>query len=49
MRAWTPFEHIAARLFEVQSYWTRIGYSVELTKEQKVSVGRPSLSAPSSM
>jgi hypothetical protein len=33
------FEHIAARLFEAQGYWTRIGYSVEITKEQKVLVG----------
>lgn len=40
------FEHIAARLFEVQGYWTRIGYSVELTKEQKVAVGQPSLPRP---
>lgn len=40
------FEQIAARLFEVQGYWTRIGYAVELTKEQKVAVGQPSLPRP---
>ena len=40
------FEHIAARLFEVQGYWTRIGYAVELTKEQKAAVGQPSLPRP---
>jgi len=40
------FEHIAARLFEVQGYWTRIGYAVELTKEQKVAIGQPSLPRP---
>lgn len=40
------FEYIAARLFEVQGYWTRIGYAVELTREQKVSVGQPSLPRP---
>lgn len=34
------FEQIAARLFEVQGYWTRIGYGVELTKEQNVAVGK---------
>jgi len=40
------FEQIAARLFEVQGYWTRIGYAVELTKPQKVAVGEPSLPRP---
>src|SRR4051794_16916277 len=40
------FEQIAARLFEVQGYWTRIGYAVELTKAQKVAVGQPSLPRP---
>src|SRR5436190_4367103 len=40
------FEQIAARLFEVQGYWTRIGYAVELTKGQKVAVGQPSLPRP---
>ncbi|HEV7570998.1 MAG TPA: hypothetical protein VGQ21_05820 [Thermoanaerobaculia bacterium] len=37
------FEHIAARLFEVQGYWTRVGYAVELTKQQRVDLGQPSL------
>ncbi len=40
------FEQIAARLFEVQGYWTRIGYAVELTKEQKVAVGKHSIPRP---
>lgn len=40
------FEQIAARLFEVQGYWTRIGYTVELTKAQKASIGQPSLPRP---
>lgn len=40
------FEQIAARLFEVQGYWTRIGYAVELTKAQKASIGQPSLPRP---
>lgn len=40
------FEQIAARLFEVQGYWTRIGYAVELTKEQKRALGKPSLPRP---
>jgi hypothetical protein len=40
------FEQIAARLFEVQGYWTRIGYTVELTKAQKASIGKASLPRP---
>jgi len=40
------FEQIAARLFEVQGYWTRIGYAVELTKQQKAALGKPSLPRP---
>jgi hypothetical protein len=40
------FEQIAARLFEVQGYWTRIGYAVELTKQQKSDLGKPSLPRP---
>jgi len=44
--AMDAFEHIAARLFEVRGYWTRIGYAVKLSKEQKVAVGQPSLPRP---
>jgi hypothetical protein len=40
------FEQIAARLFEVQGYWTRIGYAVELTKQQKADLGKPSMPRP---
>lgn len=40
------FEHIAARLFEVQGYWTRIGYTVDLTKQQKRDIGKPSMPRP---
>lgn len=40
------FEQIAARLFEVQGYWTRIGYTVDLTKQQKRDIGKPSMPRP---
>ncbi len=40
------FEQIVARLFEVDGYWTRIGYYVELTKDQKAAIGKPSLPRP---
>jgi hypothetical protein len=40
------FEQIVARVFEVQGYWTQIGFKVELTKEQKRSLGNPSMPRP---
>lgn len=40
------FEQIVARVFEVQGYWTQIGFKVELTKEQKKSIGNPSMPRP---
>lgn len=40
------FEQIAARPFEVQGYWSRIGYTVDLTKEQKREIGKPSMPRP---
>lgn len=40
------FETVAARLFEVQGYWTRIGLKVELTKEQKRKLQNPSMPRP---
>lgn len=40
------FETIAARFFEVQGYWTRIGVKVEITKPEKVGVKNPSMPRP---
>lgn len=37
---------VAARLFEVQGYWTRIGFKVELTKAQKRELQNPSMPRP---
>jgi hypothetical protein len=46
MATMDAFEQIAARLFEVQGFWTRIGYFVKPTKEQKAAVGKQSLPRP---
>ncbi len=40
------FETIAARFFEVQGYWTRVGVKVEITKPEKVSVNNDSMPRP---
>jgi hypothetical protein len=40
------FELIAARLYEVDGYWTRIGYAVNLTKEQRAAIGNPTMARP---
>ncbi len=40
------FEQIVARLFEVQGYWTRIGYAVEITGDEKRALGKHSLPRP---
>lgn len=40
------FETIAARFFEVQGYWTRIGVKVEITKPEKVAVHNKSMPRP---
>src|SRR6266852_4189196 len=40
------FEYIAARFFEAQGYWTRVGLKIELTKSEKVMLGNPSMPRP---
>jgi hypothetical protein len=40
------FETIAARFFEVQGYWTRVGVKVEITKPEKVAVNNKSMPRP---
>ncbi len=40
------FEHIAARFFEAQGYWTLVGLKIDLTKEEKRAVGNPSMPRP---
>jgi hypothetical protein len=40
------FETIAARFFEVQGYWTRVGVKVEITKAEKVAVNNRSMPRP---
>lgn len=40
------FETIAARFFEVQGYWTRVGVKVEITKPEKVAVNNTSMPRP---
>jgi len=40
------FEHIAARFFEAQGYWTRIGLKIILTKEEKRAIENPSMPRP---
>jgi hypothetical protein len=36
------FESIVSMLLRHQGYWTTTSYKVELTKDEKVSIGRPS-------
>jgi hypothetical protein len=40
------FEVIAARFFEVQGFWTRIGVKVEITKPEKVALNNKSMPRP---
>lgn len=40
------FETIAARFFEVQGYWTRVGVKVEITKPEKVALNNASMPRP---
>jgi hypothetical protein len=40
------FEIIAARFFEVQGFWTRIGMKVEITKPEKVALNNTSMPRP---
>jgi len=40
------FEIIAARFFEVQGFWTRIGVKVEITKGEKVTLNNASMPRP---
>jgi hypothetical protein len=40
------FEHIAARFFEAQGYWTLVGLKIDLTKEEKREVGNASMPRP---
>jgi len=40
------FEVIAARFFEVQGFWTRIGVKVEITKQEKVVLDNASMPRP---
>src|SRR5215213_3406188 len=36
------FENVVAMLLERSGYWVRPGYKVNLTKEEKRAIGRPS-------
>lgn len=40
------FEDLVARLLRREHYWTRQNFKVELTKSEKVEVGKPSLPRP---
>ena len=40
------FEEIVAGLLWQEGYWTHIGYKVNLSKTQKVDLGKPSLPRP---
>jgi hypothetical protein len=40
------FETIAARYFEVQGFWTRVGVKVEITKPEKVALNNQSMPRP---
>ena len=35
------FEKVIGQILDYQDYWTRISFKVELTKEEKVEMGRP--------
>jgi hypothetical protein len=40
------FEQIVAKAFEVQGYWTRIGFKIDLDKKTKRGIGKPSMPRP---
>ena len=40
------FEDIIAGLFRQQGYWTRLSYKVDLSKEEKVAIDKPSSPRP---
>lgn len=40
------FEEIIAGLFWEEGYWTHVGYKVNLPKEKKAELGKPSLPRP---
>lgn len=40
------FEEIVAGLLQQERYWTVIGYKVDLSKEKKAELGKPSLPRP---
>lgn len=40
------FEQIVAGLFRADGYWTITGYRVNLTKDEKKAIGKPSLPRP---
>lgn len=37
------FEQIVSDIMQRKGYWTRIGYKIELKKEEKVKIGTPSM------
>lgn len=40
------FEQIAARFFEAQGYWTRVGLKIAVSPEEKRAVGNPTMPRP---
>lgn len=40
------FENIVATLLEADGYWVRQSYKVNLTKDEKVRIGKPSIPRP---
>lgn len=40
------FEQIVAKILSEQGYWTKIGYKIELTKEEKRFIENPSMPRP---
>jgi hypothetical protein len=40
------FETIAARFFEVDGYWTRVGVKLDISKAEKAAIGNPSMPRP---
>jgi len=40
------FEQIIAKILNLQGYWTKIGYKVDLTKEEKRLLKNPSMPRP---
>ena len=40
------FENIVATLLEADGYWVRQSFKVNVTKEEKVRIGKPSIPRP---